>query len=297
MKVHISLICIVWVVVMSHQSLYAQQPLFSFGVMADVQYCDCDNAGTRHYRSSIRKLQEAVDTLNQKDIEFVMSLGDFIDRNFSSYDTLNQITDQLKVPLHHAIGNHDYAVDVAHKKEVPKVLGLKKRYYAFEKAGWRFIALDGNYVSIHGTPEGDQRHETAMTMLQELKDKKAPNAYDWNGAVGSEQLQWLEKQLAQAEKKNEKVILFCHFPLTPENGAELLWDAQEVRALLKNKDHVFAYFNGHAHHERYLQDDGLHYLTFAGMVEEETNAFSIVDVYEDHLEIHGYGQSSDHHLE
>lgn len=300
MKVRLSLICIVWFVWltgMSHQSLYAQQPLFSFGVIADVQYCDCEHAGTRHYRSSVRKLQAAVDTLNQKDIEFVVSLGDYIDRNFNSFDTLNQITSRLKVPLYHVIGNHDYSVEATHQEEVPQVLDLKERYYDFGKEGWRFIALDGNFVSIHGTPKDDKRHETATAMLQALKDKEAPNAYDWNGAVGSEQLQWLEKKLKKAQRKNEKVILLCHFPLTPEDGAETLWDAREVRNLLKDKDHVFAYFNGHAHKERYLYDDGLHYLTFAGMVEEESNAFAIVHVYEDHLEIQGYGRSAHRNLE
>jgi len=274
------------------QQLFAQQSLFSFGVMADVQYCDCDNAGTRHYRSSVRKLRAAVDTLNNKDIKFVVSLGDYIDRSFNSFDTLNQITSRLKVPLYHVIGNHDYSVTAAHQNEVPQVLGLKERYYSFSKAGWRFIALDGNFVSIHGTEKGEKRHEKAEAMLEELKAKKAPNAHDWNGAVGTKQLRWLEKNLKQAAKKNEKVILLCHFPVTPEDGAELLWDAGLVRNLLKNKEHVFAYFNGHAHQERYLHEDGLHYLTVAGMVEEETNAFAIVHVYADHLEIEGFGRAT-----
>ena len=157
--------------------------------------------------------------------------------------------------------------------------------------------LDGNFVSIHGTRKSEKRHETAVALLQTLKEQEAPNAYDWNGAVGATQLQWLEKKLAQAKKKNEKVILLCHFPVTPEDGAETLWDAQQVRNLLKNKDHVFAYFNGHAHHERYLYDEGVHYMTFAGMVEEETNAFAIVHVYEGYLEIEGYGRTTHHKLE
>lgn len=295
LKAGLPFLCIV-LACLNYQ-VYAQQPLFSFGVMADVQYCDCEQAGTRHYRSSPGKLQEAVDTFNTKDIAFVVSLGDFIDRNFSSFDTLNQITSRLKVPLHHVIGNHDYSVETVYQDEVPEVLGLKKRYYDFSKSGWRFIALDGNFVSIHGTQEGEKRHETAMGMLEALKEKEAANAYNWNGAVGAKQLQWLEKQLAQAKKKNEKVILLCHFPVTPENEAELLWDADQVNNLIKNKEHVFAYFNGHAHKERYSQEDGLHYLTFAGMVEEETNAFAIVHVYADHLEIKGFGRTTQRYLE
>jgi hypothetical protein len=37
-----------------------QKPLFSFGIIADVQYCDCEPVGTRYYRSSLSKLAEAV---------------------------------------------------------------------------------------------------------------------------------------------------------------------------------------------------------------------------------------------
>jgi hypothetical protein len=30
----------------------SQKPLFSFGVIADVQYCDCESEGTKFYRLS-----------------------------------------------------------------------------------------------------------------------------------------------------------------------------------------------------------------------------------------------------
>jgi hypothetical protein len=33
------------------------------------------------------------------------------------------------------------------------------------------------------------------------------------------------------------------------------------------------------------------------MVEEESNAFAIVHVYEDHLEIKGFGRATQRHLE
>ena len=62
-------------------------PLFSFGMISDVQYADIENAGTRYYRLSPAKLKEAVDDFNRETVDFVISLGDFIDENSSFLPT------------------------------------------------------------------------------------------------------------------------------------------------------------------------------------------------------------------
>ena len=53
-----------------------QVPLFSFGLIADIQYCDCDPSGTRFYRSSLTKLEEAVRSLRIDSPAFVVNLGE-----------------------------------------------------------------------------------------------------------------------------------------------------------------------------------------------------------------------------
>ncbi|KAL3825154.1 hypothetical protein ACJIZ3_021183 [Penstemon smallii] len=37
----------------------------------------------------------------------------------------------------------------------------------------------------------------------------------FNGAVGKEQLEWLDRVLSNETKLNQKVILCCHLPLNP----------------------------------------------------------------------------------
>jgi hypothetical protein len=64
-----------------------QKPLFSFGLIADIQYCDCDPVGTRFYRSSIDKLLEAVISLKIDSPAFVINLGDMIEKDFTSYNS------------------------------------------------------------------------------------------------------------------------------------------------------------------------------------------------------------------
>ncbi|MFD1142509.1 metallophosphoesterase [Larkinella insperata] len=269
------------------------QPLFTFGVMTDVQYCDCDNAGTRHYRSSLRKLGEAVQTFNQEKVAFVTHLGDFIDRDFRSYDTLNTIVKPLNAPIRHVLGNHDFSVRQEEIARVPATLQLKARYYSFARASWRFIVLDGNDLSVYGNVTTSKAHKQATRTLESLKAQQAPNAQPWNGGLGDKQLKWLEGELKSAVRKSEKVVVFCHFPLVPANDQHNLWNHQAVKALLESVPNVRAYFNGHAHQSSYHTDKGIHYITFRGMVEQEENGFALVEVYNDHLKIDGYGAEPD----
>jgi len=62
------------------------QPLLWFGVLADVQYADLDRSGARHYRTSLDRLAACVKDLNQRDLAFVVQLGDFSDDGKDSFD-------------------------------------------------------------------------------------------------------------------------------------------------------------------------------------------------------------------
>jgi manganese-dependent ADP-ribose/CDP-alcohol diphosphatase len=265
-------------------------PLFTFGVMTDVQYCDCENAGTRYYRSSLRKLNEAVQTFNQKNVAFVTHLGDFIDHDFESYDTLNAIVKQLNSPLYQVLGNHDFSVKQEEIKKVPAILQLKNRYYSFARNRWRFIVLDGNDLSVYGNIKTGKIFDEASQRLENLKAQKVPNAQSWNGGLGEKQVRWLKKELASAAQKGEKVLILCHMPIMPENNSHTLWNDQEVRSLLEGYPNVLAYFNGHVHEKSYYTHKGTHYVTFKGMVEKEENGYAIVEVYRDYLKIIGYAQ-------
>jgi hypothetical protein len=59
---------------------------------------------------------------------------------------------------------------------------------------------------------------------------------------------------------------------------------------------VKAYINGHNHKGKYGQKNGIHYLTLKGMVETETNAYSIIGVHQGKLKVTGYGREPDRNL-
>lgn len=277
--------------------LLAQSPsdLISFGVIADCQYCDCPATTQRFYRESPAKLKACVEEFNQHELAFAVHLGDYIDKDFASFDTLQPIIDQLKAPLKQVLGNHDFSVAESLKKKVPKRMGLKKRYYSFQLPGWRFIALDGNDLSTFAS-FGPKKQAEAAALLAVVQAAEKPNAQSWNGGLSSRQLKWLQKELGKAKRKQEKVIVFCHFPVHPIDPHNL-WNDTTVQEVLESYDGVAAYFNGHNHAGAYGQKAGIHYLTFKGMVDTpDQTSYSIVTLHADRITIRGFGRQGDQEL-
>ncbi len=262
----------------------------SFGIITDIQYSDSDPTGSRYYRNSTDKLKQCIKTLNSKDLDFVIQLGDIIDDKYASYDSILSIFHQLSKPGYHVLGNHDFSLANSYKKSVLNKLGLKNSYYDYKIGSWRFIVLDGNDISFQGTIEGSDKYQLAEQIYKKLKEKKQPNAQKWNGALGKDQLNWLQNKLEKADKNNEKVILFCHFSVIP---AEMhnLWNHNEVIAIIEQFKCVKAYINGHNHFGNHFVQKNTHYLTLQGMVETpDLSAFATVILSSDSLIITGYGR-------
>jgi manganese-dependent ADP-ribose/CDP-alcohol diphosphatase len=64
---------------------------FSFGLIADCQYCNVVGKGQRKYSQSDQKLQSCVDQFNTMDLSWVIHLGDFIDKDWESFDVVDPI--------------------------------------------------------------------------------------------------------------------------------------------------------------------------------------------------------------
>jgi manganese-dependent ADP-ribose/CDP-alcohol diphosphatase len=263
---------------------------FQFGLVADPQYCDCEPKGTRYYRDSLDKLTEAVETFNQHDLTFTISLGDLIDRNVSSFSDILPIYNQANGPKYHVLGNHDFPVTT---NEVVEKLGMSNQYYDFSHKGWRFVVLDTNDLSTYANPKDSEKYQEAQNIYEVLKWSGAVNAQTWNGGVGSEQMAWLRNVLSDAAQNNEKVVVFSHMPIYPEN-AHNAWNDEALINVLESAGNVVAYFNGHNHAGNFSKKNGIYYMNFHGMVETaDSNAYSIVRVFPDRLEIDGYGRESD----
>ena len=259
-----------------------------FGVIADCQYSNYDSANHRMYRLSEKKLSEAVTEFNSQDLDFVIHLGDFIDKDYESFDVVAPIYNQLNAPHYHVLGNHDFAVADDKKDSVTKRLGMSAKYYDFTVDNWRFIVLDGNDISFYAYPEGSKEYAQS----EQYYEKNGIEAPKWDGAIGNEQLAWLQQTIENTAKEKQKVIVFCHFPVYPE-GRHCLWNQKEVVDLLEKYDNVKAYMNGHKHTGDYAEKEGKHYINFIGMVDTYQTAFSVVTLTDNSIEIKGYGREKD----
>ena len=283
----------------NRSALPAQEghPVLSFGLMADCQYADLDPAwGTRFYRESPRKLREAVTELNRHPLAFSFHLGDFIERDFSSFDVLDPIVAQLESKLFHALGNHDFDVKDELKEKVPGKLGLETGYYGFSRDGFRFLIIDTTDVSTYRHPSDNPASLAANEELKSLVTAKVPGSKPWNGRPGEKQIAWLEAELKAATELREKVLVFGHHPILP-NESHAVWNAPAMNRLLQKYRCVKLYLNGHNHAGHYLDSEGLHYLTLDGMLEtKESNAFAVARLFPDRLEVSGHGRQESHQL-
>jgi 3',5'-cyclic AMP phosphodiesterase CpdA len=263
-------------------------PRVSFAVLTDIHYADHPPNLKLDYRGSWDRLSRAVESINAARPEFAIQLGDLVDCEACNLPRILSVYRTLAARQYHVLGNHDFCVPRA---ELQQQLRMQNSWYDFAAGGWRFIVLDGMDVSIPGRTAGTPEQEAAQT-LAALRARNAPNAHDWNGGIGEAQQRWIRDTLQRARGAGERAIVFCHFPLLPEAATpeHLLWNSEEILRILRESPAVAAYMNGHAHDGGYAMRDGIHFVTFPGMVESgDRNSYTLVDVYDDRLELRGSG--------
>lgn len=264
-------------------------PIFRFGVVADPQYAPVPPRRTRFYSHSLWKLSEAIANFNSQELEFVVTLGDIIDRHWESYLDILPIYEDLDVPNFFVLGNHDYDVAGDYLDAVERIVGLERTYYQFFGGGHRFLVLDGNEISLFANAKGTENHEAARARLSSMEAAGAVNAKTWNGGISDTQFVWIEQQIQQASEAGERVIIMGHYPIYPKDMHNM-WDDERLVDLFTAHDNVVLYMNGHNHSGNYSEVAGTHFVNFKGMVETaDTTAYAILEVWNDRIEMLGKG--------
>ena len=334
--------------------------LFSFGIIADVQYADIDDhynfdkTRIRYYRNAIIHLREAVDKWNESKVDFAIQLGDLIDGFSKKYKKSEKDFENLKNELAkfnscglpvskqgdiyikkkedlseiapyicHVWGNHDFynfSREALWKSPLNSFLNPYQLcsnhittvanydyYFSFSFKSFRIVVLDTYDISTCGrSPESDEW--TKATALLEEHNKNhdklepylnCPQYVAWNGAVSEKQLLWLHDELTAATKFKEKVILLSHIPLHPKASLNnsVCWNCEDILSTINSYTCVVACFAGHFHDGKFFHDkqSNINFITLPGVVERtiDRNAFAVVNVFEDSIEIHGYGGDLD----
>lgn len=273
-----------------------QQPLLQLGLIADAQYADSDPRGTRHYRASLSKLGAAVEQLNREEVAFSVHLGDLIDHTWNSFDAILQPLAESRTTVFQLLGNHDFDVLDELKPRVPGRLSLPQRYYYFDRAGFRFVVLDTNDVSVYGHVTGTPEHSAAAEELRRLQALQLRQAQSWNGGLSAAQLRWFEDTCRAAGVAGLRVIVLAHHPVFPQD-VHNVWNSDQVLEVLDRCPQVVAWLNGHNHAGHFGERQGVPFVTLRGMVETaDTTAWAVGRLFADRLVLEGHGREPSREL-
>ncbi|XP_033840579.1 manganese-dependent ADP-ribose/CDP-alcohol diphosphatase [Periophthalmus magnuspinnatus] len=180
-------------------------PLFTFGVIADIQYADLDDGFNftrtrkRYYRNSLQLLRNARDHWSEAPVqpEFVLQLGDIIDgfntqqhASRSALDTVLREFGSSPVEVHHVWGNHEFYNFTRGEllcSELNSTLHVQRRLgesrpggdiYAYSFSpypGFCFIVLDAYDMSLLGLDQDSEQYQRALKLIQKYNGNQDLN--------------------------------------------------------------------------------------------------------------------------
>lgn len=227
--------------------------LFSFAVIADTHLnkdeADC-NSPFAVNKLANQRMRHVVRDLNQRDIAFVVHLGDLIhpvpavsDLYRRAAERFKQQVADLRVPLYLTPGNHDIgdkpmpwapagSITDAYIHLWEDVFG--PHYYAFDHADIRFIVINSQLMNSGLAAEAEQERQ-------------------------------LENDIKAAAGR--RIFICTHYPPflceadEPEHYDNIAEPARSRLLHLAAEHKVEAFFAGHVHNYWYLRKDGAkHYL-------------------------------------
>ncbi len=209
-----------------------------------VRFGICTDVHKDIMHDSDQRLQVFISEMNEKDVDFIVELGDFCQPQDYNASFMN-IWNSFKGPSYHVLGNHDMDNSQGEKysrEYTVNYLGMPARYYSFDVNGCHFVVLDGN-------------------------DKKDPPQKGYSHYIGKEQMAWLKKDLSQTELP---VVVFSHQSIE-DYEREGVDNGDEVRKILEEsnlesgKKKVIACFSGHHHIDYSISINGIYYIQVNSM--------------------------------
>ena len=188
----------------------------------------------------VRSLLRAVDDVNSLDPQpdFVFYGGDLAQLGQEKELELGaQILKNLKAPVRMMVGEHDWYLDMGEKWRA--LFG--KPTYSWDHKGIHFVTLNSVVERDFWTKRG-------MTPMERMKTVAGlDNGVQSPFTVGSEQREWLQKDLAKYPV-DQPVIVFSHSPLYKLYKNWNFWtdDAEEVQKILSRFKQLVV-IHGHTH--------------------------------------------------
>lgn len=231
----------------------AQKDEFTFAFLTDlhVEYGKRADIG----------LQQAIDHVNAKEPEFIITGGDLIsdalgqteEKATELYDLYIEKAKSFNMPVYNALGNHEEfgfyeesGVSRDHELYGDKMFESKigKRFYSFTHKGWKFYILDS---------------------VEETEERR------YVGHIDSIQVNWLKNDLENVDSETPLVII-THVPLitayaqiregalTPNSVGLVVGNSKEVLDLFTDHN-LKLVLQGHLHFLEDVYVRGIHFIT------------------------------------
>jgi alkaline phosphatase len=251
------------------------------GLITDLHYADKPPAGTRYYRETLAKLEDAARQFGADKPAFIVELGDLIDAADSveiEQRWLSRIDREFSAiapDRHYVLGNH--CVDLLTKEEFLGGVEREQSYYAFERGGFHFIVLDACFRG-DGQPYGRR------------------NSHWTDANIPPVEIEWLAADLKATDKP---AIVFVHqrLDVIGDYGVK---NASEVRGVLEDSGRVLAVFQGHSHENDYREINGIHYTVLRAMIEgsgADENGYALLSIARDGtIELTGFRRQQSYRL-
>ncbi|MBB3111465.1 3',5'-cyclic AMP phosphodiesterase CpdA [Paenibacillus phyllosphaerae] len=226
-------------------------------LMGDLHYHEVEESiqGWREARAAF--YEALLERFLVLDADFHISLGDL-----TNYGTTGELTEVFELLRRkernfiHVLGNHDLYAQT--RREVLEITG-GKRYHAIETDEVTLVFLD-----------------TAKEM----------DHADWGGWLDDEQLQWLEEVVQASGSK--PMLVFGHHPVhqtttRSERDKGSIHPSIDMWRILRQKEGVGVYFNGHTHVESIVQQENWTFVQLPCCLDQ--HSFRVVELSEQEIRV------------
>ncbi|MCX6094510.1 MAG: metallophosphoesterase [Candidatus Bipolaricaulota bacterium] len=232
------------------------------GVFTDIHVHDTNSPNEHKVMANYEpRLTAFVEAMTAWPADAVVSLGDLVNGVFvmgadlgdsaripALLDRAVGILHGYSGPISYVLGNHD--VYNLTKAQFLAATGSPAAYRSFDLGAYHVAILDAQFN------KAGQDYGNVSWMVQ--------------GTIPTAELEWLRADLAATQKPT---IVCVHQPLDLAfellAGGPSVSNAPEVRAVLAASGRVITVFQGHTHDSAHTVIDGIHYVTFAGMVDAD----------------------------
>ena len=233
-----------------------------FAILSDIHYTteqkDIEHSA-RNWGRTQKLLDSAIDGINISDIDFVVFLGDNIDRSEENLliSFMKKIR-RINKPYYMCLGNHDaYKISGISKEDYVKIVnkyGKSRKYNTF------------NYT-----------FPITQEIIGVVVDASFPVAPNSHGVITKKTMAWIDKTLE--ENSDKKVLIFQHFPIKEpyDKKTHNIVNKTAYEEMLAKHSNILAVFSGHYHREKIIKTkDGVYHVSVSSL--GETNKYQFVKI-------------------